>query len=317
MKYNRYTIKSTVEAEDIISSALDDIGVIGVEIEDKQPLSERDKAEMFVDIPPEYEEDDGIAYLSFYLDASKDNEIILEEIRNELNSMKSYVDIGEGSISVKELADEDYLNNWKQYFHQFYIGDMLFIPSWEEPADTREASMVIHVDPGTAFGTGKHETTKLCILALKKYIKEGDRLLDIGTGSGILSVMAYKFGAKEAVGTDLDVCAIEAVKNNMEANGLGDAGFELIIGNIIDNEEIQEEAGFDKYDVVVANILAEVLKELTPEVVRHIKKDGIYIVSGIIDDKEAMMLEVLKEAGFKVMEIYREGEWVCIVSRAL
>ncbi|MCR5107094.1 MAG: 50S ribosomal protein L11 methyltransferase [Lachnospiraceae bacterium] len=317
MKYNRYTINTTTEACDIISSALSDIGVEGVEIEDNIPLSESEKAAMFVDIPLEKGENDGTAKLSFYLDASENNEIILEEIRNELNSIRKYADIGDGSITVHELADEDYLNNWKQYFHQFHIGDILFIPSWEKvpKEDLEQNSLVIHIDPGTAFGTGKHETTHLCIEALRKYVKPGFNILDVGTGSGILSIMAYKFGASGAVGTDLDVCAIDAVQNNMEANGLSDAGFKLIIGNIIDNKEIQDEAGYERYDIVVANILAEILKDLTPVVKNHLKKGGIYILSGIIDDKEEMITDLLKASDYEIIEVNRLGEWVCVVAR--
>ncbi|MCR4739121.1 MAG: 50S ribosomal protein L11 methyltransferase [Lachnospiraceae bacterium] len=318
MKYNRYTIKTTTEAEDIIAAALDELGVEGVEIEDSVPLSEKDQAEMFVDIPPVYGEDDGSAYLSFYLDASPensaDNEALLRDIRNELESIKEYADIGEGTITVTELKDEDYLNNWKQFFHQFEIEDILFIPSWEDVPAGNGDRLVIHIDPGSAFGTGKHETTNMCIKALKKTVKKGDSILDIGTGSGILSIMAYKFGAERAVGTDLDVCAIDAVRDNMEANGLGDAGFELIIGNIIDDKEIQDEVGYEKYDVVAANILAEVLIKLIPVVKNHIKKGGTLILSGIIDDKEKTVSDVLKENGYEIREADHMGEWAALTA---
>lgn len=329
MKYNRYTIKTTVEAEDIVAAELDGLGVEGVEIEDGVPLSESEKAEMFVDIPPEPSVDDGSARVSFYLDSAEDNEVLLDNIRNALYSIRDYCDAGELSISVSELADEDYLNSWKQYFHRFTIDDILFIPSWEweelkektgEPLGEEDllpdgASMVIHIDPGTAFGTGKHETTRLCIQALRKYVKKGDSVLDVGAGSGILSLMAFKFGAKTALGTDLDRAAIEACRANLENNGLGESDFELLIGNIIDDEEIQERAGYGKYDIVCANILAQVLIPLTPEVCRHIKKGGIYITSGIIDEKEKEVSEAVQKAGFEILEINRLGEWVCIVAK--
>ena len=358
MKFNKYTIKTTTEAEDIVSSTLMDLGIEGVEIEDKLPLSDQDKAAMFVDILPQAEADDGIAYLSFYLDADEDNGPMLESVRAELDDLKSFMDVGDCTIIATELQDTDYLNNWKQYFHQFYINaddpgdeDILIVPSWEEVKDEDEGKMVIHIDPGTAFGTGMHETTQLCIKQLRKYVKllktdkdclnnsvsedqvrqeghadlnetgeinsntNGVSLLDVGTGSGILSIMAYKFGAASAVGTVLDPCAIEAVQDNMEKNGLDEAGFKLIIGNIIDSKEIQDEVGYNCYDIVVANILAEVLVPLTPVIVNHLKPGGIYITSGIIDDKEQTVVDAVKAAGLEVLEVNHQGEWVSVTAR--
>lgn len=322
MKYNRYTIKTTTEAEDIISSTLMELGIEGVEIEDKLPLSDRDKAAMFVDILPQAEEDDGIAYLSFYLDADEDNEHILENVRNELDDLKSFMDVGDCTIIATQLQDTDYINNWKQYFHQFYITgdalkgeeDILVVPSWEEVKAEDEGKMIIHIDPGTAFGTGMHETTQLCIRELRKYVSKDTALLDVGTGSGILSIMAYKFGAASAVGTDLDPCAIEAVQDNMEKNGLDEAGFKLIIGNIIDSKEIQDEVGYECYDIVAANILAEVLVPLTPVIVNCLKPGGIYITSGIIEDKEQTVVDAVKAAGLEVIEVNHQGEWVSVTA---
>ena len=322
MKFNKYTIKTTTEAEDIISSTLMDLGIEGVEIEDKLPLSDQDKAAMFVDILPQTEADDGVAYLSFYLDADEDNGPVLENVKNELEDLKSFMDVGECTIIATQLQDTDYLNNWKQYFHQFYIKgdaakgeeDILIVPSWEEVKAEDKGKMIIHIDPGTAFGTGMHETTQLCIRALRKYVNKDTALLDVGTGSGILSIMAYRFGAGSAVGTDLDPCAIEAVQDNMEKNGLDEAGFKLIIGNIIDSREIQDEVGYNCYDIVVANILAEVLVPLTPVIVDHLKPGGIYITSGIIEDKEQVVVDAVKAAGLEVIEVNHQGEWVSVTA---
>lgn len=322
MKYNKYTITTTTEAEDVVSASLMELGIEGVEIEDKVPLTDQDKAAMFVDILPETEADDGAAYLSFYLDADEDNSQLLESVRNELEDIKSYMNAGECTITCTELQDTDYLNNWKQYFHQFYINaespdegpDILIVPSWEEVKEEDKDKLIIHIDPGTAFGTGMHETTQLCIRALRKYVDKDTRLLDVGTGSGILSIMAYKFGAASATGTDLDPCTIEAVQDNMESNGLSEAGFKLIIGNIIDSEEIQDEAGYD-FDIVTANILAEVLIPLTPVIAKHIKSGGIYITSGIIDDKEQAVAEAVRAAGFEILKIDHQGEWVGITAK--
>lgn len=315
MRYNKYTIKTLAEAEDVVISALVDIGIEGVEIEDKVPLTEEEKERMFVDILPQEPLDDGIAYLSFYLDAEEEQEQVLDAVNRELEELKSFMDVGECTITSSQTADEDFLNNWKQYFHQFYVDDILIIPSWEEVKKEDMDKMIIHIDPGTAFGTGMHETTQLCIRQLRKYVTPDTVLLDVGTGSGILSVLAYKFGAKSAIGTDLDICAIDAVKDNMEVNGLKDSGFRLLIGNIIDNREIQDEVGYEKYDIVVANILAEVLVPLTSVIRHQLKPGGIYITSGIIDDKEETVVSAVKQAGFEVLEINHQGEWVSVTAK--
>ncbi|MCR5356092.1 MAG: 50S ribosomal protein L11 methyltransferase [Lachnospiraceae bacterium] len=322
MKFNKYTIKTTTEAEDIISSTLMDLGIEGVEIEDKIPLSDQEKAAMFVDILPQGEDDDGVAYISFYLDADEDNKPMLDSVRAELDDLRSFMDVGDCTMIATQLQDTDYLNNWKQYFHQFYINadnpgeeDILIVPSWEEVKQEDEGKMIIHIDPGTAFGTGMHETTQLCIRALRKYVDNETALLDVGTGSGILSIMAYKFGAKSAVGTDLDPCSIEAVQDNMEKNGLSEAGFKLIIGNIIDSKEIQDEVGYECFDIVAANILAEVLLPLTPVIINHLKPGGIYITSGIIEDKEQVVVDAIKAAGLEVLEVNHQGEWVSVTAK--
>lgn len=315
MQYNKYTIKTIAEAEDIISSTLYDLGVEGVEIEDKIPLSESEKAQMFVDILPECGEDDGIAYISFYLDAATDNEPILMSVKSELEEMKGYIELGDCTITSSTTKDEDFINNWKQYFHQFYVDDILIIPSWEEVSVNDSDKLIIHIDPGTAFGTGMHETTQLCIRQLRKYVNDETYLLDVGTGSGILAILAYKFGAKYCIGTDLDICAVDAVRDNMHVNELDDKNYELIIGNIIDDKSVQDKVGYEKYDIVVANILAEVLLNLTPVIVNQLKKGGIYITSGIIDDKEETVVEAVKAAGLEVLEVNHQGEWVSVTAR--
>lgn len=318
MQYDKYTIKTKTSAEDIISATLAEIGIEGIEIDDKVPLTEEEKAGMFVDIMPEGPEDDGIAYVSFYLDASEDHTEILKSVEEEIDSLKEFMDVGECTITTSKTKDEDFLNSWKQYFHQFYIDDILFIPSWENVEEPENASMVIHIDPGTAFGTGSHETTKLCIKALRRYIFDDMhmKVLDVGTGSGILSLMSYKFGAESCVGTDLDPCAIPAVEDNMANNGLSDAGFKLIIGNIIDDKEIQDEVGYNEYDIVVANILAEVLIPLIPVIKNHIKPGGTFILSGIIEGKEELVAKTLMANGFEVVEINADKDWRGIVAQA-
>ena len=315
MKWNCFTIKTKTEAEDIVISALADVGVEGVEIRDHQPLTEEDKAQMFVDIMPEGPEDDGTAYLSFYLEEDADKEEILKNVRNALEELRSFMDIGEGSIEESSTEDKDWINNWKEYFHQFYVDDILIVPSWEEVKAEDKDKMILHIDPGTAFGTGMHETTQLVIRQLKIYVKEGDQILDVGTGSGILGIVALKLGAAHVTGTDLDPCAVPAVEENKEANEIADESFDMMIGNIIDDKAVQDQVGYEKYDIVTANILADVLVPLTPVIVHQMKKGAYYITSGILDVKESVVTDAVKAAGLQLVEVTRQGEWVSVTAR--
>ena len=315
MKWNQFRLKTTTEAEDIVSSMLADLGIEGVQIEDEIPLTQSDKEQMFVDILPDIPEDDGCAYLTFYLDEDVDKQELLLKVRQELEEMRSYLNVGECTIEESQTEDVDWVNNWKQYFHQFYIDDILVIPSWQYVEAKDSDKMVIHIDPGTAFGTGMHETTQLCIRQLKKYVTEDTEILDVGCGSGILGMLALKFGAKHSVGTDLDPCAIDATYENMDNNGISRDQYEVMIGNIIDDKAVQDKVGYEKYDIVAANILADVLVPLTPVIIHQMKKGGIYITSGIIEDKEDVVVEAVKEAGLEVLEVNHQGEWVSVTAR--
>lgn len=315
MKWKKFTLKTRAEVEDIVIATLADVGVQGVEIEDKQPLTEYDKQQMFVDILPDMPDDDGVAYLNFYLEPEEDKEKILADVREALEELREFMDLGECTIMESETEDKDWINNWKTYFKQFYVDDILIIPSWEEVKEKDRDKMVIHIDPGTAFGTGMHETTQLCIRQLKKYVTPGTELLDVGTGSGILSIIALKLGAAHAVGTDLDPCAVPAVEENKEANQIPADAFDMMIGNIIDDKKIQDAAGYEKYDIVTANILADVLVPLTPVIVHQLKPGGIYITSGILDVKEEVVKEAVTAAGFVLVEVTRQGEWVSVTAR--
>jgi ribosomal protein L11 methyltransferase len=352
MKWKKLTIKTITDAEDIIIADLYDIGLEGAMIEDHVPLTAWEKEQMFVDILPEGQPDDGIAYLSFFVevpdeeDAAQtetaktqmqpaaglteaadnsyfmvssgqavDMDKLVKAVQETLDAIRQYMDIGEGSIVISETEDKDWMNNWKEFFHQFYIDDLLVTPSWEEVKPEDKDRKVLHIDPGTAFGTGMHETTQLCIRQLKKYITPDTVLLDVGTGSGILAIVSLMYGIKEAVGTDLDPCAVEAVRENMEMNGVAPDSFDMMIGNIITDTEIQDKVGYEKYDIVVANILAEVLLPLTPVVKKHLKKGGIYITSGIIAEKEQLVVDAVKEAGMEVLEVTKQNEWVSVTAR--
>ena len=315
MKWNRFTIKTKTDAEDMIICTLAEIGVEGVEIQDHQPLTEEDKAQMFVDIMPEGPADDGIAYLNFYLEEDADKETILKDVRAALEDLRTFMDIGEGTIEESWTEDKDWINNWKEFFHQFYVDDILIVPSWEEVKDEDEDKMILHIDPGTAFGTGMHETTQLVIRQLKKYVTRGAEILDVGTGSGILGITALKLGAGHVVGTDLDPCAVSAVQDNKEANQIPDADFDMMIGNIIDDQEVQNQVGYERYDIVAANILADVLVPLTPVIVHQMKKGAYYITSGILDVKEEVVNEAVLAAGLTLVEVTHQGEWVCVTAR--
>ena len=345
MKWKKLTVKTVTDAEDIIISELYDLGLEGAMIEDHVPLTAWEKEQMFVDILPDGPEDDGIAYLSFFVEVPSDDEekgiatqnglsddmdnsyfivsngqapdmdVLVEAVRNKLSEIREYMDIGEGSITISETEDKDWLNNWKEFFHQFYIDDLLVTPSWEEIKPEDQDKKILHIDPGTAFGTGMHETTQLCIRQLKKYITPETVLLDVGTGSGILAIVSLMYGIKEAVGTDLDPCAVEAVHENMEVNGVNADQFEMMIGNIISDPEIQDRVGYERYDIVVANILAEVLLPLTPVVKKCLKPGGIYITSGIIAEKEQLVVDAVKAAGMEVLEVTRQNEWVSVTAR--
>ena len=319
MKWKKFTIKTITDAEDIIISTLYDIGLEGAQIEDKIPLTPLEKEQMFVDILPDGPEDDGIAYLSFFVEESDENPVDTDEmvanITRELDDLRNFMDVGEGTIMVSETEDIDWINNWKQFFHQFYIDDLLVIPSWEEVRPEDQDKMILHIDPGTAFGTGMHETTQLCIRQLKKYITPETELLDVGTGSGILAIISLMYGIHHAVGTDLDPCAVEAVRENMQVNHIAPECFDMMIGNIITDKAVQDKVGYEKYDIVVANILADVLVPLTPVIINQLKPGGVYITSGIIDNKEQTVRDAVEAAGLEVIEVTYQGEWVSVTAR--
>ena len=316
MKWKKFTLTTTTEAVDLVSSMFDEIGIEGIEIEDNVPLTEKETKGMFIDILPELPPDDGTAKVSFYLDDDADTESILGQVREGLEELKLFVNLGACIIEESETEDKDWINNWKQYFKPFTVDDILIKPTWEEIPKEHEDKLLIQIDPGTAFGTGMHETTQLCIRQLKKDVTPETRLLDVGTGSGILGITALKLGAREVFGTDLDENAIVAVGENLEANGIGEGRFTVVQGNIIDDKEIQDKAGYECYDVAVANILADVIILLQKEIPVHIKKGGIFITSGIINMKEQAVREAFAaNDSFEVLEVTYQGEWVSVTAR--
>ena len=302
-----------------VETMLSALGIDGVVIDDETEFEDfLENNRQYWDYVDEdlRQEMQGRSRITFYLEAGDEGFAKLGEVRIALEELKkTRDDCGTLLMTLDDLEDADWVNNWKQYFHQFYVDDVLIIPSWEEVKPEDEDKMIIHIDPGTAFGTGMHETTQLCIRQIRKYVTENTKILDVGCGSGILGMLALKFGAKYSVGTDLDPCAIDATHENMEVNGISKDRYEVMIGNIIDDKEVQDKVGYECYDIVAANILADVLVALTPVVVNQIKKGGIYITSGIIDDKEETVVEAVKKAGLEVLDITYQGEWVCVTAR--
>ena len=315
MKWKKFTLTTTTEAVDLVSSMFDDIGIEGIEIEDNIPLTEKETKGMFIDILPELPPDEGIAKVSFYLDDDADVEEILKKVEEGLDELSLFTDLGARIITAGETEDKDWINNWKQYFKPFTVDHILIKPTWETVPEEHKDKLLVQIDPGTAFGTGMHETTQLCIRQIRKYTTPETTILDVGCGSGILGMLALKFGAKYSVGTDLDPCAIEATYENMEVNGISKEMYEVMIGNVIDDKDVQDKVGYGKYDIVVANILADVLVALTPVIVDQLKDGGIYITSGIIDDKEETVVEAVKAAGLEVLEVTYQGEWVSVTAR--
>lgn len=352
MKWKKYTIETTTAAEDYMSSMLMELGIEGIEIEDNIPLSKEDQAEMFIDFLPELPPDEGVSHVSFYVEvadgeeASADFKDALEDViatayantgteilpengmteseqvkllvtvKKALEELRNTVDIGSGIITSSETEDMDWINNWKNFFQSFYIDDILIKPTWEELKDEDKDKFLIEIDPGISFGTGKHETTQLCIRQLRKYIGENHpKVLDVGCGSGILSIVALKLGASHVVGTDLDPDCMVSTAENMQMNHLPQEAGEFYVGNLIDDAALQEKVGTDKYEIVVANILAPVIIALAPIIPARLKKGGYFITSGIIDFKEAEVKAAIEDAGMEIVEINHQGEWVNITAR--
>ena len=316
MKWKKFTLTTTTEAVDYLGSMFDEIGIEGMEIEDNIPLTEAETKGMFIDILPELPPDEGIAKVSFYLDDDDDVERILREVKEGIEEYRQFVDLGEGTIVATETEDKDWINNWKQYFKPFTVDHILIKPTWEEIPEEHKDKMLIQIDPSTAFGTGKHETTQLCIRQLEKYVTPGVKVLDLGTGSGILGITALKLGADYVYGTDLDENAITAVHENLAANDIPEEKFGVVQGNIIDDKAVQDAAGYECYDIAVANILADIIIMIQEEVPVHIKKGGIFITSGIINMKEQAVKDALaKNDAFEIIETTYQGEWVSITCR--
>ena len=319
MKWKKYTIETTTAAEDFMSSMLMDLGIEGIEIEDNIPLTKEDQADMFIDFLPELPPDEGKSHVSFYIeDDGTDQSEILKKVKIGLEELRDTVDVGSGMILSSETEDLDWINNWKKFFSSFTIENILIKPTWEDVKPEDKDKFMIEIDPGISFGTGKHETTKLCIRQLIKYIKDGHpKVLDVGCGSGILSIVALKLGASEVVGTDLDADCMISTHENMKVNHLDEKLGTFYVGNLIDDVDLQKQVGTEEYDIVVANILADVIIPMAPVIPDRLRKGGYFITSGIIDFKEDEVRNAIEKTGLKVIEINHQGEWVNITAQKL
>ena len=316
MKWIRFTLDTHTDAVDMLSYMLDEIGVEGIEIEDHVPLSEEDKKKMFVDILPDPEDNDGTAKVHFYMEPENCNpEKIMMQVQDIFQEVKQFCNIGKGTISLSETEDKDWINNWKTFFKPFRAADNIVIkPTWETYEKENEDDVLIEIDPGIAFGTGSHETTKLCIQALDKYVKKGDSVLDVGCGSGILSIAALKLGAAHATAIDIDEVAVKVAAENMEVNHIPASQYTLFDGDLITNSFLKVKAGTG-HDIVVANILADVIIPLTGVIRPHLKKGGLYITSGIINTKEEEVREALIANGFEILGVEYMKEWCCFIAK--
>ncbi len=318
MKWKKLTLETTTEAVDLISDLLNDLGIVGIEISDKIPLSEEDRQRMFIDILPDLGEDDGKSLISFYVDEEEDLSILQAGLKEGLQELSEYTNIGTARLEITETEDKDWINNWKEFFKPFRVDDTIIIkPTWETLGEVNEGDIVIEIDPGTSFGTGSHETTKLCILGMKEYIREGVRVLDAGSGSGILSIIAKKLGAKEVLGIDIDENATNSAYENAGVNGLlnNDNELAFITGNLIEDQGVRTQIGKEHYDVVVANILADVIIPLSEVIGENMKKGGIFISSGIIYMKEKEVEQAILKNGFTILKVNRMGDWVSFVAQ--
>ncbi|MEQ8197462.1 MAG: 50S ribosomal protein L11 methyltransferase [Clostridiaceae bacterium] len=300
---------TTSEALEPVSGIFYSLDCKGVAIEDPNDILDREQGPLTWDFADlnilEYK--GKAACVKGYF-AEEDNiPEVLKYIDERLQELKEMgIELGEAKVISAEMKEEDWANNWKKYYKPTRIGEKIIIkPIWEEYKSQAD-DLVIELDPGMAFGTGTHETTRMCAQALEKYVKEDTVVFDIGTGSGILAIIAAKLGAKHVVGVDLDPVAVDSAKENLKFNDVDN--IEILHGNLLDVVD-------GKADLVVANIIAEIICILTPDVKKALNKDGLFITSGIIHDRREMVINNLEENGFEVLEVNKDGEWNCIVAR--
>ncbi len=302
MKWTEIMVITSSENEDIISDILYEVGATGLAIEDPKDILELSKDSRdwdFVD-PSLIELDLDKISIKAYFSESQDLEHIIDCVKKGLEGI-------ECELEFNEVDEKDWAESWKQYYKPRRIGEKIVIkPTWES-IDEKEGDLVIELDPGMAFGTGTHETTIMCIEALEKFIHDGDKVYDIGCGSGILSIAAAKLGASNVVAVDLDPTCIRVSNENILKNQVEDR-VQAIQGNLLDVVE-------DKVDIIVSNIIAEIIAGMAVDLRDYLVDDGIFIASGIILEKIKLVEEALIENGFKLIKTHELGEWACIIAR--
>lgn len=309
MKWVEIKIVTTEEASDAVSEMLTSIGAGGVSIEDPNEIRRQLESPGSLD----YADEDFLNSLTedvtikAYFPSVTFGEGLVGLIKEKLSFISSFLDIGSGYSGMSEVDDEDWATAWKKYYKPFGISERMVVkPSWED-YKAKEGETIIELDPGMAFGTGTHETTRLCAQMLEKYIKPGDRVIDLGCGSGILSIIAVKLGAEHVQAADIDEVAVKVTRENCAINGV--AGKVTAIRGILDDLEKQ------KADVMAANIIADVIAGISPKVQDYVKEGGYLITSGIIKERKEEIIERYKALGYVVAESIELGEWVAIVFR--
>lgn len=328
MKWIKITVETTCEAVDLLSAFLDEEGVLGVQIEDHVPLSEEDQEAMFIDLlPDQIIPDDGCAKVSCFMEDELQAVALIEKIKEEIQRLSQFISVGSGVITTEDSEEEDWLHNWKAYFKPFRLYDNIVIkPSWEEmPEDIMSEDIVIEIDPGVSFGTGSHETTKLCIGQLKKYLAQGDSVFDVGSGSGILSIISSFLGAGFVYGMDIDEVAVRTSIENAEINHIDSDKVTFLCGNLLATDdpgsmdamkrEILGKNQGKPYDIVVANILADIIIPLAGVISPYLKKGGYFITSGIINTKEEEVKSALLANGFQIVDVVHMNDWVSITAQ--
>lgn len=297
------------EALEPISGIFYGLDCKGVAIEDPEDILGREQGPLtwdFADINV-LEHKGKFAVVKGYFSEEDNIDEIIAYINKKVEEIKSLgIDVGEGKVEFEKMYEEDWANNWKKYYKPSKVGEKIVVkPIWEE-YEVKDEELVVELDPGMAFGTGEHETTRMCIQALEKYVQKDSTVFDVGCGSGILAIAAAKLGAKLAVGVDLDPVAVESAKENVGFNNIDN--IEILHGNLIEVID-------GKADIVVANIIAEIICILTEDVSRLIKPNGYFITSGIIHDRVEMVTNKLEECGFEVVKVNKDGEWNCIIAK--
>ncbi|MFE8703220.1 50S ribosomal protein L11 methyltransferase [Cytobacillus sp. FJAT-54145] len=310
MKWSEISIHTTNEAVEPISNILHEAGASGVVIEDPVELV-KEREDQFGEIyqlnPLDYPEEGVI--VKAYIPVNSFLVETVDGIKESINNLVSYnIDIGKNIVTISEVNEEEWATAWKKYYHPVKISERFtIVPTWEDYTPVNSDELIIELDPGMAFGTGTHPTTVLCIQALERTVNKGDSIIDVGTGSGVLSIAAALLGAERVDALDLDEVAVNSAKMNIELNH---------VDNVVSVAQNNLLHGIDKtVDVVVANILAEVILKFTDDVARVVKKDGYFIASGIILQKKQVVKDAIAEAGFDIVETVQMEDWVAIIGK--